>query len=327
MSDGNKHILYLTHEDMDSIGPNLSEIVGLLDYGFRAKGEGRAQLPPKHWIERTDNRFCSAMSSYIPELGYSGCKWQSGDPANSARGLPYIQGIYVLTEDKFGIPVAIMNAEWITGYRTAAASALAIKYLMNPGASTLALLGCGLQGRVHLEAIRAVMPDLKTVQVYDIRQETAHEFADELGRKYGLNIVVAKDSELAVRGCEVVVSGGPICTPPQPTIEPGWLVEGVVGVSIDYDSYWTPASMQAMDLIVTDDSGQIEHLKEFGLFKGLPQLDGELSDIVVGRLGGRKSAKDRILCFNLGIALEDIVTAVEIYKRANAKGVGRMLPR
>ena len=101
----NREILYLTHAEMDQIGPSLKEIVSLLETGFRLKGQGKTVLPPKHWIERSDNRFCSAMSSYIPELGFSGCKWQSGDPQNSARGLPYIQGLYVLTEDSLGIPV------------------------------------------------------------------------------------------------------------------------------------------------------------------------------------------------------------------------------
>ncbi|MBM3525975.1 MAG: ornithine cyclodeaminase family protein [Alphaproteobacteria bacterium] len=327
MSKENEQILYLSRQDMDRVGPSLAEIVPLLDHCFAMKGQGKTVLPAKHWIERGESRFCSAMSSYIPELGFSGCKWQSGDPANSARGLPYIQGLYVLTEDTFGIPVAIMDAEWITGRRTAAASALAVKYFMNPGASTLAILGCGLQGRAHLEAIRSVMPALARVRVFDIRRTAAESFARELGLRLGLSIEVAASARDAVHGSEVVVSGGPIMTPPKPTIEPDWICDGVVGVTIDYDSYWTPAAMQTMNLIVTDDRGQIEHLKEYGLFLGVPRLDGELADCATGKLSGRRSASERILCFNLGIALEDIVTAVDVYQRAKAAGVGRMLPR
>lgn len=323
----NNEILYLSHADMNEVGLSVAEIVELLDYGFKAKGAGRADLPAKHWIARPHDRFFSAMSSYIPDLGFSGCKWQSGDPANSARKLPYIQGLYLLTEDEFGIPVAIMDAEWITGFRTAAASALAIKYLMKPGAASLAILGCGLQGRVHLEAISAVMPGLRHVKVFDIRREAAERFARELGPKVHVDIHVAVSAEEAVRESDVVLSGGPIVASPQPTIEPDWLAEGVVGVTIDYDSYWTPAAMKTMALIVTDDRGQIEHLKEYGLFLGVPKLDGELADIVVGTLPGRRSATDRILCFNLGIAIEDLVTAVEMYKRAKEKGIGRVLPR
>src|SRR5882672_5467420 len=93
----NDEILYLSRSEMDRIGPSLGEIVGLLEHGFKLKGEGRVVLPPKHWLERTgSNRFYSAMSSYVAELGFGGCKWQSGDPENSARGIPYIQGLYLL---------------------------------------------------------------------------------------------------------------------------------------------------------------------------------------------------------------------------------------
>jgi ornithine cyclodeaminase/alanine dehydrogenase len=323
----NREIMFLSRADMDAVGPSIAEIVPLLERVFRLKGEGKTVLPPKHWIERGNDRFLSAMSSYVPEFGFGGCKWQSGDPLNSARGLPYIQGLYILTEDEFGIPVALMDAEWITGRRTAAASALAVKYLINPGASSLAILGCGLQGRVHLEAIRSVMPALATVRAFDVRREVAEGFARELAPKFGVRIDVAASAQAAVTGAEVVISGGPITNPPKPTIEPRWLVDGVVGVTIDYDAYWTPAAMQTMALILTDDRGQIEHLKEYGLFLGVPRLDGELADIVTGKLPGRRSSRDRVLCFNLGLAIEDLATAVDIYRRAKAKGAGRMLPR
>jgi ornithine cyclodeaminase/alanine dehydrogenase len=323
----NSEILYMSRADMDRVGPTLGEIVTLLEQGFKLKGEGRTVMPPKHWVERTEDRFFSAMSSYIPDLGFGGCKWQSGDPLNSTRGLPYIQGLYVLTEDKLGIPVAIFDSEWITGRRTAAASALAVKYFSNPHAQSLSILGCGLQGRAHLEAILSVMPGLRKVRAFDIRKEVAVDFARELGPKFNVNIEAVDSAKAAVLGSDVVISGGPILNPPRPLIEPDWLVEGVVGVSIDYDSYWTPAAMKTMDLIVTDDRGQIEHLKEYGLFLGVPKLDGELSDIAVGKLNPRKSPRDKILCFNLGIAIEDLVTAVDIYRRATSMSAGRMLPR
>jgi ornithine cyclodeaminase/alanine dehydrogenase-like protein (mu-crystallin family) len=323
----NGEILYLTRADMDAVGPSVAQIVDLLDEGFRLKGAGKAVLPPKHWLERSNDRFYSAMSSYIPELGFGGCKWQSGDPTNSARGYPYIQGLYILTEDERGVPVALMDSEWITGRRTASASALAVRYLANPNASSLAILGCGLQGRSHLEAIKSVLPKLTEVRAFDIRREVAESFARELSARHRVEIRVAKDAKEAVVGAEVVVSGGPILTPPRPVIEADWLSEGVTGITIDYDSYWTSGAMRAMDLIVTDDRGQIEHLKEYGLFLGLPRLDGELGDLAVKTLGGRKSPKDKVLCFNLGIAVEDLVTAVNIYRKAVDKKVGTTLPR
>lgn len=323
----NDEILYLSRTEMDRIGPSLGEIVSLLEQVFRLKGQSRTVMPPKHWIERSNDRFFSAMSSYVADLGFGGCKWQSGDPLNSARGMPYIQGLYVLTEDTLGIPVAIFDSEWITGRRTAAASALAVKYFAKPDARRLAILGCGLQGRAHLEAILSVSPGIKTVCVFDIRREIADNFARELGPQFNVAIEAVDSAKSAVIGSDVVISGGPILNPPQPVIEPDWLSEGVVGVSIDYDSYWTPAAMKTMDLIVTDDRGQIEHLKEYGFFLGLPKLDGELADVIIGRLPARRSPQERILCFNLGIAIEDLVTAADIYRRAIAASAGRRLPR
>src|SRR6185369_9217204 len=194
----NDEILYLSRAEMDRIGPSLGEIVSLLEQVFKLKGEGRTVMPPKHWVERTNDRFFSAMSSYVADLGFGGCKWQSGDPANSARGMPYIQGLYVLTEDTLGIPVAIFDSEWITGRRTAAASALAVKYFANPNAQSLAILGCGLQGRVHLEAILSVLPGLKKVRAFDIRKEVAVDFARELGPKFDVNIEAVDSAKAAV---------------------------------------------------------------------------------------------------------------------------------
>lgn len=322
-----RRILYLSRADMDAVGPAPAELVELLAEGFRAKARGEVQQPPKHWIERSDQRFASAMSSYLPASGFLGCKWQTGDPANSARGLPYIQGLYLLSEDTFGTPVCIMDAEWITGYRTAAASALAVRELARPNAATLAILGCGLQGRAHLEALMAVMPQLARVQVFDVRADVAQVFARTLGARHGLAIEAMADARKAVAGADVVISAGPILNPPRPVIEADWLAPGVTGVTIDYDSYWTPGAMQAMQRIVTDDRSQIEHLKEHGLFLGVPRLDGELGDLLLGRLPGRERPQDRILCFNLGIALEDLVTAIEVYRRALDRKAGMVLAR
>ena len=144
-----------------------------------------------------------------------------------------------------------------------------MKYLANPDASTLAILGCGLQGRSHLEVIKSVLPKLSKVKAFDIRRDVAEMFARELSVRHDVEIAVADDPKEAVLGSEVVISGGPILTPPKPVIEASWLMEGVTGVTIDYDFYWTEDAMRAMDLIITDDRGQIAHLNEYGLFLGL----------------------------------------------------------
>ena len=142
---------YLNADALDGLGLGIGDIVDILEDLFREKAKGELFMPPKIFFHRHGPRFYSAMASAAPALGFAGCKWQSGDPTNPARDLPYIQGLYILTEDETGQMVALMDAKWITGKRTAAASALVARQLAKTNDTQLAILGCGLQGRAHLE--------------------------------------------------------------------------------------------------------------------------------------------------------------------------------
>jgi len=88
---------------------------------FRLKAKGCIVLPPKIFFHRDGPRFYSSMVSSAPSLGYAGCKRQSGDPQSPARGLSYIHGLIIISEDATGQPVAIMDSKWLTANRTAAA--------------------------------------------------------------------------------------------------------------------------------------------------------------------------------------------------------------
>ena len=121
-------ILYLNASHLDSLDPGPTRIVDILEEVFRYKARGQTQMPPKIFFQPAGDRFYSAMASCCPPLGFAGGKWQSGDPKNPARGLPYVQGLYVLNEHETGCMVAVMDAKWITGMRTAAASANAARW-------------------------------------------------------------------------------------------------------------------------------------------------------------------------------------------------------
>ena len=105
-------ILYLSNRDLEQLGLLLGEIVPILEEMFRRKANGGTVQPPKIFFHLGGPRFYSAMVGSAPGLGYAGCKWQSGDPENLARGLSYIQGLFILSEDATGQPVAIMDSKW-----------------------------------------------------------------------------------------------------------------------------------------------------------------------------------------------------------------------
>jgi ornithine cyclodeaminase/alanine dehydrogenase-like protein (mu-crystallin family) len=320
-------ILYLSNRDLEQLGLSLGEIVPILEEMFRRKANGGTVLPPKIFFHRGGPRFYSSMVSSAPGLGYAGCKWQSGDPENPARGLSYIQGLFILSEDATGQPVAIMDSKWVTGNRTAAASAVAAKHLARPGARTIAILGCGLQGRKNLEALKTVLPTLAYCQAYDVVPERVAAFVHETHDRWGVSVVGSGNAEGAVRGADIVITAGPIEDHRRAMLTPEWLAPGSLTITLDYDSYVTDAAIAAADLVLTDDRGQIEDARQReGKFTGVTRIDAELADLLTSGQGRRTNENQRILVFNLGIALEDLATGVEILNRARQKKVGTLLP-
>jgi ornithine cyclodeaminase/alanine dehydrogenase-like protein (mu-crystallin family) len=120
-------VLYLNRADLDALDLGAPEIIELLRPAFAEYAAGRAMVPDKSWIVRGPDTFFCALQCYLPSLGAAGCKWNSGNPVGAARGLPYIQGLYLLSDAETGSPLAIMDSAWITTARTAAATALAVR--------------------------------------------------------------------------------------------------------------------------------------------------------------------------------------------------------
>ena len=148
-------LLYLSRTDVERVALDMPTIIELLDTAFREKGDGRVEMPPKPGIHPRPESFIHAMPASIPAMHAAGVKWVSGFPANPARGLPYISGLVVLNDDDTGLPLAVMDCTWITAYRTGAATALAARHLARPDSETVAILGCGVQGRTNLIALAA----------------------------------------------------------------------------------------------------------------------------------------------------------------------------
>ncbi len=223
--------------------------------------------------------------------------------------------------------VAIIDAKWITGKRTAAASALVARYQARKDSRELAILGCGVQGRAHLEVLASELPCLEACRVFDIVPEVQKAFVEELdGRCNNIRVVGAAGPEETLRCADVVITGGPITTKHNPIIVADWIKSGALIVSIDYDSYVTDDCIAAMDLVLTDDYEQIEDArKQEGKFLGVPKPDADNAEMITLGKGLRQDDAQRIIAFNLGIALEDVATAAEIYRRARDNGIGLFL--
>jgi len=229
-------ILYLSRSDVEAAGPSMADIIVALEAMFMEKAAGRTEMPPKPGIHTRPDTFIHAMPAYIASTGAAGMKWVSSYPSNRSLGLPNISGLIVLNDPETGLPVAIMDCSWITAKRTGAATAVAAKYLARREARTAGILGCGVQGRSNLEALRAVF-SLGRITAYDNDPGVLSRFVAEAASGTGMEVVAARVPEEAVRGADIVITAGPIVKVPHATIRPGWLEAGAFASLVDYDSY------------------------------------------------------------------------------------------
>lgn len=316
---------YLSRADVEEVALDVRTIIDLLEKAFREKGAGQVEMPPKPGIHTQPDAFIHAMPAYIPSMESAGIKWVSGYPENQARNLPYISGLLILNDVQTGIPYAVMDCTWITAYRTAAATALSAKYLARPDSETAGILACGVQGRTNLEALAALFP-VKRVYAYDIAPQVQQRYVAEMSEQLGIDVVGVDNPRQAVVESDLVVTSGPILKHPEPTVEAGWLRPGAFASAVDFDSYWTPAAMQSMDKISTDDHDQFSYYKSVGYFGQTPEPYADLGEIVAGQKPGREGEDERTMAINLGLALDDMAVAPEIYRRASERNIGTLLP-
>lgn len=321
----NQQLLYLSRADVEAVGLDMPTIIAALEVAFREKGQGRVEMPPKPGVHPKGDAFIHAMPAFIPALGSVGIKWVSGFPENYKLGLPYISGLLLLNDPETGLPISVMDCTWITAMRTGAATALAAKYLARPESEVVGILGCGVQGRSNLAALVTLFP-VKRVLAYDIDPQALSRYVEEMQARHRLEVVPVKEPKAAVVGCDIVVTAGPILKHPTPAIEPGWLKPGGFASPVDFDSYWQPAAMHQLDKFCTDDRAQLEYYRTQGYFQDIPPVHADLGEIVAGKKPGRQRSDERTMTMNLGLALDDMATAIELYRRAKETGIGTWLP-
>jgi ornithine cyclodeaminase/alanine dehydrogenase len=318
-------MLYLSQADVASVNLPMAEIIGSLETAFREKGEGKTEMPPKPGIHPGGgDNFIHAMPAYIPALKSAGIKWVSGFIENSKRDLPYITGLLILNDVETGLPLAVMDCVWITAMRTGAATALSARYLARAESSVVGILGCGVQGRTNLEALRVLFP-VKKVMAYDVDAGSARRYAKEMESRFGVAVATVEKPREAVSGCDIVVTAGPILRKPHQTIRAGWLEEGAFASLVDFDSYWHPEAMKQAAKFCTDDTEQLLHYRGVGYFQDIPPIHADLGELVTGKKPGRQRAEERTMTANLGLAIDDMAVAPILYRRALEKGIGTKL--
>lgn len=251
-------------------------------------------------------------------------------PQNRQRGFESHQGVVILFETESGKPLGIFHAGGITAIRTAAASGLATKLLSRSDASSLALLGSGLQAQTHLAAMLAVRP-IKTVRVWSRNLEHAAHFAALQSKQSSVEVIAVSTPQEAVTKSDVICT---ITASTTPVLSGEWLQPGThvnaVGACTRNARELDSTAMARARIFTDSRESLLNESGDFLIAKDEKRIDdmhlvGEIGDLLLGQIAGRQSAQDITVFESLGIAAEDLASAAFLYDKAVKTGTGTWL--
>jgi ornithine cyclodeaminase len=249
------------------------------------------------------------------QKGDFGIKLATVAPSNAALGHPTLHGVYVLFSGATGIPRAILNAGALTARRTAAASALASRYLSRPDSKTLLLIGSGRVARQLIAAHCSVRP-IEEVRIWSRSATHAQDAAAEAGRETGISCVCVPDVETGASGADIISSATPA---ESPLLQGGWVGPGT---HVDLVGAYKPTMCEAdaeligkadqvfVDTIAgaKDEAGDLIQAVQAGTFS-FDEIAGDMYRMT-SRDASLRNDSDEITVFkSVGTALQDLATA------------------
>jgi alanine dehydrogenase len=306
---------------------SLDACIAAVEHAFRVYGEGKAVAPGILGMHTRDGGFHIKAGFLHLDRNYFAAKVNANFPGNQAAfGLPTIQGSLILCDADNGSLLAVMDSIEITALRTAAATAVAAKYLAVRHSEVATICGCGKQGRAQLKALAAVLP-LKKVFAYDVNEEQAKRFARHFADKLTVPVMPVTDLGVAVRQSQVCVT---CTTSHEPVLRASDVSSGafIAAVGADNpDKQELHPDLVARSKIVVDlieqcaAMGDLHHAIEAGIVTR-SHVHAELGDVVAGRKSGRTSNEEIIVFDSTGMALQDVAAAAVAYENAQRQGSG-----
>lgn len=297
-------------------------LIGAIENMFRVGCE--TPLRHHHDVEVPGERNATLlmMPAWVPG-SYLGVKILSVFPDNAQRALPAIFGTYLLSSGKTGEMLAAIEGGELTARRTAATSALAARYLAREDASAMLMVGTGRLSLNLMEAHAAVRP-LTSFTVWGRNADAAAAMAQK-AREIGLDAQPCDDLEQSAREADIISCA---TLSDQPLIKGEWLKPGA---HLDLVGAFKPSMRESDDIAVqratifvdtydgalTEGGDLVQPLGSGAIERS--EVVAELSELVSGRYGGRKS-KDEITLFkSVGAALEDLAGAILAYESVIAE--------
>jgi ornithine cyclodeaminase/alanine dehydrogenase len=307
---------------------SLRECIDAVEEVFRAYGEGKVPAAGILAVKATQGSLHVKAGLLPGHKNYIVAKLNTNFPRNRAQtSFPTIQGVIVLCDGANGYPLAVLDSIDITIKRTAAASAVAAKYLARADSTVATICGCGQQGRTQLCALRRVLP-LTKIYAFDLNQDAAQTLANDLADELKLEIEPVRDPYRAIQKSQVCVT----CTTAEEffvdkeNVAPGTFI-AAVGADDAHKQEIDPALMASAKVVADNLEqscalGDTHHAIAHALMRK-EDVYAELAEIVAGRKPGRTSDDEIIIFDSTGVAIEDAAAAVMVYEKALEENSGK----
>jgi ornithine cyclodeaminase/alanine dehydrogenase-like protein (mu-crystallin family) len=325
-------ILYLSNGDVKKV-LDLGLAIEITEQALRDHSEGRviwstpedlAIKPEQGWQSWVTG--CALATEPVAGFRIRSIK-AAGGSRDVSRPPRAPRRILILSDREGGEIRAIMDEDWCHAVRTAAAATVAMRVLARKGSTIMAMLGAGDTARAAVPVMAKAFA-LKEIRVTSRTPESRQNYATEVGKEYGLNVVPVESTEAALEGADVVISATTTSTP---FVKESWLDAGVTVYSIGKNQEVESSVYKNADKFVVDSwlhcknkSDMQRMLKENYLSE--QDLYAELPELLAGKKPARQSDRERIFIRAIGLVNQDIAMANHIYRRALEQSVGTRLP-
>ncbi len=320
-------IRILSERDVYDLLP-MAECMDVMEETLKTLGRGDGVNPLRSMLRFPGgNGLLGLMPAYLGSPKTTGIKVVTVMPGNHSTEYDSHQGLVMLFEVEHGSPLALIDASSITAIRTAAVSGVATQLLARKDAKKLAILGSGVQARTHLEAVLKARK-IREVSVWSRTESHACDFTERESAKHNIEMKVASTVQEAVSEADI------ICTTTfaqEPVLNGEWISPGAhinaVGACVPTFRELDSAAVVGSRLFVDRLESALNEAGDFLIPKKEGVIDdshilGEIGDILLGKVQGRKSDDDITLFKSLGIAVEDLGAAHYIYEKALKAGTG-----
>jgi ornithine cyclodeaminase/alanine dehydrogenase-like protein (mu-crystallin family) len=330
---GGGRVRLLSRSDVEQL-LDLPACIAAVQHAFRLRAEGAPLQSGILGLHVPGGGF-HAKAATMPARAPGGVSWfaaklNANFPNNPTRNaLPTIQGILVLFDASCGAPLAVMDSIALTILRTAAATAVAARYLAKPDARTVTIVGCGAQALTQLRALAVVRP-LTRVFAHDLDTARARAFAHEAANRLGIPVEAVDDLSAATLASDIIVTCTSARRPFLGTrhVAPGAFV-AAVGADNEEKSEIEPALMTEA-AVVADSAdqcaaiGDLHHALDAGAMH-LQDVRGELGDVILDATRGRRDPREIVIFDSTGVAIQDVAAAALVHERAEREQIGSLV--